>query len=161
MKDALGLTLSGTSAAGLAAYQRALDACKCFRGDPAGLTEQALAASPGMTMAHVVKAWLYLLGTEPAGTAVGRAACDAAEALPANERERMHLQAARLVAHGHWYEAGRVLEDLSVLYPRDLLALQAGHQVDFFTGDSRMRDRSKRGAGRRAASTRRRLPARR
>src|SRR5690606_31925764 len=34
------------------------------------------------------------------------------------------------------------LEDLSATYPRDALALQAGHQVDFFTGDSRMlRDR--------------------
>jgi hypothetical protein len=30
------------------------------------------------------------------------------------------------------------LEDLSIEYPHDTLALQAGHQIDFFTGDSRM-----------------------
>jgi hypothetical protein len=35
-----------------------------------------------------------------------------------------------------------VLEDLAIDYPLDGLALQAGHQIDFFTGDSRMlRDR--------------------
>jgi tetratricopeptide (TPR) repeat protein len=142
MKDALGLALSGANAAGLAAYQSALDEFKCFTGDPAALAEQALAASPEMTMAHLLKAWLYLLGTEPAGRAVARQACDAAAQLPADERERMHLKAARLLAHGHWYEAGRVLEDLSLAYPRDLLALQAGHQLDYFTGDARMlRDR--------------------
>lgn len=142
MKDALGLALSGANAASLVAYQQALDAFKCFRGDPASLADQAIAASPGMTMAHVLKAWLHLLGTEPAGLPVARAACAAAEGLPANERERMHLQAARLLADGHWYEAGRLLEDLTLLYPLDLLALQAGHQVDYFTGDARMlRDR--------------------
>ena len=37
---------------------------------------------------------------------------------------------------------GRTLEDLSVVHPGDVLALQVGHQIDFFTGESRMlRDR--------------------
>jgi len=142
MKDTLGLTLSGANDASLSAYQQAQDEFKCFVGDPAAAVEQAIAASPEMTMAWLFKAWLYLLGTEPAGLAVARQACEAARRLPANDRERRHLEAATLLAHGHWYEAGRMLEDLSVDQPLDLLALQAGHQIDYFTGDSRMlRDR--------------------
>ncbi len=142
MQDQLGLDVSGATPAGLPAYQAALDAFKCFTGDPLALVDQALAADPGLTMAHAFRAWLHLLGTEPTGLQAAIDACNAALDLPANERERMHLQAARLLAHGHWHEAGRVLEDLTLLYPRDLLALQAGHQVDFFTGNQRMlRDR--------------------
>jgi tetratricopeptide (TPR) repeat protein len=100
-----------------------------------------------MTMAHLLKAWLYLLGTEPAGLAVARQSCDAAARLPANDREKRHLHAANLLADGRWHDAGRALEDLSLLYPHDVLALQAGHQIDFFTGDSRMlRDRILRAA---------------
>jgi tetratricopeptide (TPR) repeat protein len=95
-----------------------------------------------MTMAHLLKAYLHLLGTDPAGAKVAIACCEAAAQLEANDRERRHLEAATLLAHSRWYEAGRALEDISVLYPRDLVALQVGHQVDFFTGDSRMlRDR--------------------
>lgn len=142
MNDLQGLALSGANGAALDAYQAAQNEFACFTGDPAALVQQAIDAAPGMTMAHVFKAWLHLLGTEPSGTAVAQDACAAAARLPANEREALHLQAATMLAHGHWVEAGRVLEDLSVLYPRDLLALQAGHQVDFFTGDARMlRDR--------------------
>jgi len=142
MKDAHDQDLSGASTAGLVAYQAALDQFRCFIGDPAALAEEAIAANPDLTMAHVLKAWLHLLGTEPGGIAVARAACEAAARLPANPRERLHLEAARLLAHGHWHACARVLEDLSLQYPRDLLALQAGHQVDFFTGNARMlRDR--------------------
>lgn len=142
MEDHLGLTMSGANDAGLRAYSQAQDEFKCFVGDPAAAVEQAIAASPEMTMAWLFKAWLYLLGTEPAGLAVARQACEAARRLPANARERRHLEAATLLAHGRWYEAGRALEDLSLDEPLDLLALQAGHQVDYFTGDSRMlRDR--------------------
>lgn len=142
MKDALDQALSGSDDGGLAAYQRALDQFRCYVGDPAAAVDEAIAASPGMTMAYALKAWLNLLGTEPAGPAVAREACAIAAALPANPRERLHLEAARLLAEGQWRDAGRVLEDLSLQYPRDLLALQAGHQVDFFLGDARMlRDR--------------------
>ena len=142
MKDALDQDLSGATAAGLCPYQEALNQFRCFIGDPAALAQQAIEANPELTMVHLLQAWLHLLGTEPAGIAVARAACEAAAALPATAREGLHLQAARLVAHGHWHEAARVLEDLSLHYPHDLLALQAGHQVDFFTGNARMlRDR--------------------
>lgn len=142
MKDNHGHALSGANAASLNAFQAALDEFKCFIGDPVASVDAALAASPDMTMAHLLKAWLHLLGTEPAGAAVARQCCEVAARLPANDREQRHLHAARLLADGRWHDAGRALEDLSLLYPHDLLALQAGQQIDFFTGDARMlRDR--------------------
>ena len=57
-------------------------------------------------------------------------------------REQRHIAAAGALVDGRWREAARRLEDLSLEYPRDALALQVGHQLDFFLGDSRMlRDR--------------------
>lgn len=140
--DDQGLELTGADAAARTAYQAALDQLRCFIGDPLALADRAAAASPGMPMAHALRAWLNLLATEPSGAAAAREACAAAAGLPATERERLHLEAAGLLSAGQWARSARVLEDLSVRYPRDLLALQVGHQLDFFTGDSRMlRDR--------------------
>ncbi|NML17573.1 tetratricopeptide repeat protein [Azohydromonas caseinilytica] len=142
LHDATGHALTGATPAALDAWEQAAHELRCLVGDPAASIERALEAAPEMPMAHAFKAWLYLLGTEPEGLPVARAACEAGAALPASERERMHLHAAALLAQGRWHEAARALEDLSLQYPRDALALQAGHQVDFFTGDSRMlRDR--------------------
>jgi len=47
-----------------------------------------------MTMAHVLKAWLNLLGTESASLPAACAALAAAAALPADARERRHIAAA-------------------------------------------------------------------
>jgi tetratricopeptide (TPR) repeat protein len=140
--DAAGQALTGATAAALDAFEQAAHELRCLTGDPAAGIERALALAPGMPMAHALKAWLFLLGTEPDGLPVARAAVEGGSALPGNERERAHLRAAGQLAQGRWHEAARTLEDLSLHYPRDALALQAGHQLDFFTGDARMlRDR--------------------
>jgi tetratricopeptide (TPR) repeat protein len=142
MQDSAGYPASGANAEALAAFEDACHQFRCFIGDPVAAVDRAIEASPSMTMAHALKAWLHLLGTEPDGLPVARECLQAARALPATNRERGHLEAIRLVSEGHWRAGGRVLEDVSAANPRDALALQAGHQIDFFTGDSRMlRDR--------------------
>jgi len=142
MKDAAGYAVSGATAASLIAFERAQHEFRCLINDPVATVDGALQASPDLVMGHVLKAWLHLLGTEPEGLPVARECHATALALPANDRERGHLEAIGLLTAGRWHAAARTLEDLSIDYPRDALALQAGHQIDFFTGDSRMlRDR--------------------
>jgi hypothetical protein len=140
--DPTGHRVSGATPDSLAAFEQASHELLCMVDDPVASVDRALAASPEMTMAHVLKAWLHLLGTDPSALPVARASCAAAAALPADDRERRHVEAATALAQGRWQEAALRLEDLSARYPRDALALQVGHQVDFFRGDSRMlRDR--------------------
>jgi hypothetical protein len=142
MNDSAGYPASGSTPESMLAFERALHEFRSYSNDPVASVDDAIAASPSMVMAHVLKAYLHLLGTEPAGLPVARACLDAAVALPANEREKYHLEAVRRITSGRWRDAARTLEDLSAEYPRDALALQAGHLVDFLTGDSRMlRDR--------------------
>ena len=140
--DQHGHRVSGANARSLDAFEQAQRELRCFIDDPVATVDRAIAESPDMPMAHVLKAWLHLLGTEPAGRAVADECNRAAAALPADERERAHLAASQALAAGRLQEASMRLEDLSVRWPRDLLALQVGHQLDFFQGDSRMlRDR--------------------
>jgi hypothetical protein len=142
MKDAAGYELSGASARSVDALEQGLREFRCYIDDPVATVERALVDSPELVIGQVLKAYLHLLGTEPGGLPVARDAHACASALPANDRERRHLAAVAHIVAGEWRAAGRILEDLSVDYPRDGLALQAGHMIDFFTGDSRMlRDR--------------------
>jgi hypothetical protein len=142
MQDAVGYTLSGANSRSLEALEHAVHEWRCYIGDPVATVQRALDASPTLVIGHVLKAYLHLMGTEPGGLPVAAAALADARAVPANDRERRHIQAISDLVQGRWRAAGAVLEDLSIEYPRDALALQTGHQIDFFTGDSRMlRDR--------------------
>lgn len=142
MKDSVGYEVSGPNGQSLVALEQGLHELQCYIADPVATVERALEASPELVMGHVLKAYLHLLGTEPGALPLARAAHRAAQALPATDRERRHVQAVGHLVEGRWRAASLVLEDLSVEYPRDALALQVGHQIDFFTGDSRMlRDR--------------------
>lgn len=142
MKDALNQTLSGGNARAMDLLEQALHEFRCFAGNPVATAEAALTEAPDLVMAQVLRAWLYLLSSEAGAVAPAREALAAARELPHNEREAWHLRAIAQLCDGQWRAAALTLEDLSAHYPLDTLALQAGQQIDFFVGDSRMlRDR--------------------
>lgn len=147
-KDYLDHALSGGTAQSVDHFETACHQLRCYVGDPLASVQAALAASPQLTMGHVLTAWLNLLGTESLDLPAAREALAAARGLPANAREAAHCRAIEHVIEGRWHAAGLALEDLSIRWPRDALALQAGHSIDFFRGDSRMlRDRIARAIG--------------
>lgn len=140
--DNAGNPASGINDDADALYAQALHESFCFRADPVATIEQATARHPEFVMGWVMHAWLHALGTEPAAAQIVRDDVTQASRLAPNERERAHLAALTHFVDGRWPRAGRVLEDLSLAWPCDGLALQAGHFVDLYRGDSRMlRDR--------------------
>ena len=142
MKDILGNPLAGGNARSHALLEQALHEFRCFASNPLDTAEAALAESPDLVMAQVLRAWLYLLSSEAGGVAPAREALAAARLWPCNDREAAHLRAIELLCNGQWRAAALAVEDLNLRYPLDALGLQAGQQLDFFVGDSRMlRDR--------------------
>lgn len=140
--DPLGFELSGATLPAAEAYARAVRELQCFIGDPVGSADAAIAAAPDFVMAHVFKGYLYGLSTEREALAVARQCQETAAKLAATPREQAHVAALGALAAGMWHEASRVLEDVTTEHPLDALALQAGHQIDFFTGNAPMlRDR--------------------
>ena len=142
VRDHHELTLSGASAFAAERYRQALGAYHCYAGDRFTLLEAAAEDSPGFVMGYALKAYMTLIGSNAEFQAVGAAAFEAARDLAGTDRERGHVAAIGHLLAGELRAAGRVLEDVSIAYPTDVLALQAGQLMDFLTGDTRMlRDR--------------------
>ncbi len=141
-RDLLNNPVTGATEQALKRYAQALWEFHCYRGDPVATIHEALDAAPDFVMGHVLHAWLQVLGTEPDGMKAAGDIMAQAEGLKPNRREQAHCAAIRAFAGGRWREASRRLEDLTIEYPLDALALQAGHLTDFYRGDARMlRDR--------------------
>ncbi|ESX77223.1 tetratricopeptide repeat protein [Mesorhizobium sp. LSHC414A00] len=142
VRDPFGLMFSGATEAGFSPYSQAVHELQCFVGDPVGSVDRAISADPGFVMAHVFKGYLFGLATEREATAVAQACHAAALPLAATPREQAHVAALGHLAAGRWHDAARLLEDIAIDNPLDAVALQVGHQIDFFTGNARMlRDR--------------------
>ncbi|ESY11247.1 tetratricopeptide repeat protein [Mesorhizobium sp. M0615] len=142
VRDPFGLMFSGATEAGFSPYCQAVHELQCFVGDPVGSVDRAISADPGFVMAHVFKGYLFGLATEREATAVAQACHAAALPLAATPREQAHVAALGHLAEGRWHDAARLLEDIAIDNPLDAVALQVGHQIDFFTGNARMlRDR--------------------
>jgi len=142
MKDQMDYELTGGTTQVLAAYEQALHEMRCLTANPAATLAPVLEQAPDFAMAQLLNAWMHVSSTEVPAIVVARESLAAARRLPMNERETLHATAVSQWCDGRWHAAARTLEDINALYPRDALALQMGHQLDFFTGDSRMlRDR--------------------
>ena len=144
--DTHGLALTG-SAEAVTACDRALAHLVRFQPEVITAISEAVTADPGCVMGRVFGAYLELMSTEARSVAAAREALGPLAADDSGDdgllpRERAHLATARRWIGGDMTGAGALLGSISVRYPRDLLALFTGHQIDFFRGDAvTLRDR--------------------
>jgi tetratricopeptide (TPR) repeat protein len=140
--DRQGVPLHGATRAAADLYDAAAETFAVYRGDPVALLDQAAAEAPGCATPRLAKAWLFALATEPEAADAARALLAEAAGLPMGERERGCAAALALALDGEWTRAARALDAHLIRFPRDLIALQAGHIMDFLIADARnLRDR--------------------
>jgi tetratricopeptide (TPR) repeat protein len=140
--DFRGHAVSGATPAALDAFERALASFQSWRTGTDADLAIALADAPEFVMAHVLRAYLHVSSRDPAWVRQARPALEAAIALPANARERLHLDAIAAVLADDYERAKALLGDVLREYPRDVIALQVAHSLDYLTGDlARMGDR--------------------
>jgi tetratricopeptide (TPR) repeat protein len=143
LKDSRGLAASATRTDSLERFEQAAELFHGYYGDPLGVIDAALAEDPSFALGHALKAGLLVSAGEGTVRPLLAETVAAGERLAhANDRERGHLAAARAWLEGDFHRAMRLYGDLLIDHPRDLVALQLAHLVDFFLGQSAMlRDR--------------------
>ncbi len=140
--DNSGNITSSESAKALEYFDQAQDDFLYFRGALIENIDQSLTADPNFSLGHAFKAYVGVLGTEANDATDSRKIFESyiatADLTKLLEPERLHLEAAQILLEGDFLAAGKLLDKISKEYPRDLLALSVGHQIDFFTGNTTM-----------------------
>lgn len=140
--DSQGHALSGAQTGAAASYEQAVTAFQLYRGDPMAHLEQAIASAPHFAMAHIVQAHLLALSTEPDGVLMAQEVLARLHQMPLNEREASHVAVIGKVLDGEWTEAALAMDLHNLQHPYDIVALQAGHLMDFYRANARnLRDR--------------------
>jgi tetratricopeptide (TPR) repeat protein len=136
VKDYRDDEISGATPLARDAFERALDMHLSWRTGAESQLDQAVLEAPAFTMAHVLRAYLFLCSRDVARVRLAQAAYARAAALPANPRERLHVAAIRAALADDFTTFNTLVHSLLKRYPRDVLALQVGHAVDYLTGDT-------------------------
>src|SRR5690606_40431095 len=93
IKDRQANPLRGATTEAAAAFDGAIEAFNLYHGDPVALLDTALDAAPQFAMAHIAKAYLLALATEPDANTAAIAVLEHAKAVPLGDRERSHVAA--------------------------------------------------------------------
>lgn len=142
MKDHRGAPVTGADARAVELYETAIIQFNCYVGDPVATVDTALAENPDFAMAMVLKVYLLLSGMERGPVPQAAELLAKLQNLKLNERERRHAAAVACLIDGAFNRASERLDDILIEDPHDIVALQMGHLLDFFRGDSRnLRDR--------------------
>jgi hypothetical protein len=140
--DARGCAVSGSTPSALDAWERALARWRAWRSGAEAELEAAVEDAPGFVMAHVLRAWLLVASRDPRSVRRARPLVERAKAWPADAHERTHLAALDAAMADDLERAKALLGALLLEAPRDAVALQVVHGLDYLTGDlERLADR--------------------
>jgi tetratricopeptide (TPR) repeat protein len=136
--DARGVPVSTGSAEAIALYESAIVQLHSYVGDPIATIDRALVASPEFVAGHAFKALALATFSERqfAPAIADAVALARRHGAKANARERGLTAAAQHLSNGLWNDACVALDAVLVEYPRDALALQVAHLMDFYRGDA-------------------------
>lgn len=138
IEDQRGIPLTGADAAAAARYETAVRQMVSYVGDPLASLDEALAERPDFVAGHLTKSLILLTLAERRYHTLAAEAFAAAEPLlaTANRREQGLARAIRPFLAGDLAAASLALDHQLMAWPKDLVALTAGHLVDFYRGDA-------------------------
>ena len=144
MKDLTNLDVTAPGKDALDLYNHAVTKL-CYFRSPIETIIKLLNSQPDFVMAQVFNGHINLWTTDRNNASWSARSYDAISKLDhssLNARERMHVAAIKTWVDGNLIEASRLLDEILIDYPHDILALLSGHQIDFFLGDAvNLRDR--------------------
>src|SRR4029453_3005045 len=140
LTDSRGLPVSTESVVALERYELATRQTLGYVGNPLEALDEALAEDPDFAAAHALRADLAVMSSEQGALPLIQASAEALGRIGdrANARERAHLAAAQAWLEGRFERAAQLYGAIAVEHPRDLIAIQAAHIIDFYLGDSIM-----------------------
>ncbi len=140
--DRQGNCLSHASAAAADLFDAAVRSLNIFCGDPLARLDEAITDSPVFTQAYLLKGFILALATEPAATLTARQVTNGIGGMKLNDREASQFAILKQLLAGNWSAAATGTDFHNMRHPRDLVALQIGHLMDFERGSARdLRDR--------------------
>jgi hypothetical protein len=140
LNDSRGLAVSTTSGSALDKYELAVRQTAGYFGNPLATLDEALAEDPDFAAAHMLRADLAVMSSEQGALPLIRESLAAFDRIGnrATPRERAHAAAARAWLEGDFQRSVHLYGAIAIEHPRDLVALQSAHIIDFYLGDSTM-----------------------
>jgi tetratricopeptide (TPR) repeat protein len=139
-RDYRGLAISCGQERSVERFERALALLQGYYVDPLATIDEAIAEDPEFLMGHAFRAALILTTTERRYLPELARSVTAAEALVARgigtPRERAHVAATRAFLDGDFAQSAARYHRIAVDTPRDVLAVQLNHLLNFFLGRS-------------------------
>jgi tetratricopeptide (TPR) repeat protein len=134
-RDIRGCPVTGASDGALRHYENALELFQLGRGDPLAPLALAIAEAPDFAMARILEGYLRVGGRDPSGAERAAEVLGQVPFAQLNYRERGLLPAPAAAIAGEYEATGSLLGSVLSESPRDVVALQVAHSVDYVRGE--------------------------
>src|ERR1700739_2625113 len=122
MNDRHGNSVTGATSAAVGKFDASVEAFGIYGGDPLALLNAAIAEAPEFVAAHLAKAMILAIATEPAGWNEAGTVLAGTRGMAMNAREVSLAEAVGFLLDGEWSAAALRLDRHSMSYPHDFLA---------------------------------------
>ena len=139
LPDRRGLPVSAGNQRVVDFFDDAVDDVLGFGGNSERYLSEAFDLDEGFVLGHCLTALNSVIGNASSGLDQAKNSIDRASRAvdSASDREQLHLSAVKA-----WFEsdlalASRLYQEIQLNHPTDLMALFAGHWLDFYLGDAK------------------------